>query len=94
MASLVQLLFNLITRSKLAALLFGFCESVMNPENFYNARKLLGLSQSALAVELGWSVKQVSNLETGARSVQKQTELAMFYLLHVADCLDKYKDKH
>ena len=43
---------------------------------------MLGLSQAGLAKELGWTgAKQISNLETGAREMQKQTELAIECLL-------------
>lgn len=45
---------------------------------------MLGLSQAGLAKELDWSVKQVSNLENGARTVTKQTELAIECLLRRA----------
>lgn len=48
------------------------------------ARQLLGFSQSQLAKQLGWSVKQVSNLETNARPIQNQTELAIECLLRRA----------
>lgn len=50
--------------------------------DFQRARQLLGLSQAALSKKLGWStVKQISNIETGARPAQKQTELAIECLL-------------
>ena len=52
--------------------------------NVLEARKLLGLSQSQLAKELDWSIKQVSNIETRARPVQKQTDLAIERLLRRA----------
>lgn len=46
------------------------------------ARQALNLSQAGLAKELGWTgAKQVSNLETGVREMQKQTELAIECLL-------------
>lgn len=52
---------------------------------------MLGLSQVGLADELGWSgAKQVSNLETGVRPVQKQTELAVECLLRRAGKWGEY----
>lgn len=45
---------------------------------------MLRLSQAGLANELGWSVKQVSNIETGARPITLQTELAVECLLRRA----------
>ena len=60
--------------------------------NFQKARGLLGLTQAALSEKLGWStVKQVSNIETGARPVQKQTELAVECLLRRAKKLNIYR---
>ena len=50
--------------------------------DFQKAREMLGLTQAALSEKLGWTtVKQISNIETGARTVQKQTELAIECLL-------------
>lgn len=60
--------------------------------SLHHARKLLGMSQSGLANELGWSVKQVSNLETGARPIQKQTELAIECLLRRAGKWGEFND--
>lgn len=46
------------------------------------ARELLGMSQVQLATELDWSsAKQVSNIETGVRPLQRQTALAVECLL-------------
>jgi transcriptional regulator with XRE-family HTH domain len=55
---------------------------------------MLGLSQSGLANELGWSVKQVSNLETGARPVQQQTELAIECLLRRAGKWQEFNESN
>ncbi|WP_350338015.1 helix-turn-helix domain-containing protein [Sessilibacter corallicola] len=48
---------------------------------FERGRELLSLSQPELAKELGWSSKQVSNIETRSRPLQKQTLLAIECLL-------------
>lgn len=64
----------------------------MIANNTKQARLMLGLSQAGLAQELGWSVKQVSNLETGARSIQKQTELAIECLLRRSGKWQEFKD--
>lgn len=53
----------------------------MNKEEFKDARRRIGYSQKQLAEKLGWSVQQVSYIENGARQIQKQTELAIKYLL-------------
>jgi len=59
--------------------------------DFQKAREILGLSQAALSYELGWTtVKQISNIETGARTVQKQTELAIECLLRREKKLSMY----
>ncbi len=49
--------------------------------NIKKAREILNISQSALANELGVTPRQVSNLETGARPLQRQTQLAIECLL-------------
>lgn len=45
------------------------------------ARKQLGITQAQLAKELEWSTQQVSNVETGERDLQRQTQLAVECLL-------------
>ncbi|ODN41113.1 helix-turn-helix domain-containing protein [Piscirickettsia litoralis] len=57
------------------------------------ARQILGFSQGQLARELGWSAKQVSNLETGVRQIQKQTELAIETLLRRSGKWDSFLSK-
>jgi len=60
--------------------------------DFQTARETLGFSQAALAEKLGWSsVRQVSNIETGARPVQKQTGLAVECLLRRTKKWNIYK---
>lgn len=67
--------------------LIAFATDIFNKyakkgKNIKIARETLGLSQVALAEKLGWTgAKQISNLETGARQVQRQTELAVECLL-------------
>ena len=57
----------------------------MTPTEFKQARQLLGLSQRELGESLGWSgAKQISNLETGARTITEQTALAVECLLRRA----------
>jgi Helix-turn-helix. len=54
----------------------------MTPSQLKTARQSLGLSQKGLAAALGWSTgQQVSNLETGSRTITKQTELAVECIL-------------
>lgn len=54
----------------------------MTPEQLKEARFRLGLSQAELATKLGWtSARHVSQLETGARPISIQTELAVECLL-------------
>lgn len=57
----------------------------MTPTELKQARQLLGLSQRELGESLGWSgAKQISNLETGARTITEQTALAVECLLRRA----------
>lgn len=70
-----------------SAHMITFAQNILNKytkkaADFQKAREILGLSQALLSENLGWtSVKQISNIETGTRPVQKQTELAIECLL-------------
>jgi transcriptional regulator with XRE-family HTH domain len=55
---------------------------------------MLGFSQSGLAKALGISSKQISNLETGARPVQQQTELAIECLLRRAGKWQEFNESN
>jgi hypothetical protein len=59
-----------------------FDDYLKKADNFQKSREILGLSQAELSKKLGWStVKHVSNIETCARPIQSQTELAIECLL-------------
>ena len=65
---------------------------IRNRHDFKKARKLLGLTQSGLARLLGWtSSRQVSNIETGARLLNRQTRLAVESLLRRADLWETFQ---
>ena len=49
--------------------------------DMFDVRSKLKLSQKELAELLGWSTRQVSNVETGARPMSQQTALALECLL-------------
>lgn len=55
------------------------------------ARDTLGLTQTEMAKELGWTgPKQIQNLELGHRAITRQTELAVECLLRRADLWDEF----
>lgn len=62
-------------------------------ESMRFARNLMDMTQNELAEELGWSIRQVSNIETGARSISKQTKLAIEALLRRNDLWDEFINK-
>ena len=52
----------------------------MTPSVFRESRKLIGLSQTALADRLGLSLRQVRNLETGDSPIKGVHELALRWI--------------
>ena len=65
----------------------------MKSEQILNARKLLGLNQTELAKQLGWtSNRNIVNLERGDKKVMLQTELAIKFLLYDAGKLKEYDE--
>lgn len=52
----------------------------MTPENLKRVRKLLNLSQAALADRLGMERKSISRMESGIQPIELRTELSMRWL--------------
>jgi transcriptional regulator with XRE-family HTH domain len=52
----------------------------VTPNVFRESRKLIGLSQTALADRLGLSLRQVRNLETGVSPIKGVHEFALRWI--------------
>ncbi len=53
----------------------------MTSDELKKARKILGLTQSAMADALGLSVGMIQSMESGRREIRFTVELAVRYLL-------------